>query len=133
MKNSTVAILTVLSIVLLVLLAWGFPQYRIYSQQAKGEAELKEAEWTRKISIEEAKAKKESAVLEAEAEVERAKGVAQANKIIGTSLEGNEAYLRYLFINQLGRNENDVIYIPTEAGLPILEAGKNVPPKVTKP
>ncbi len=114
-------------------LAWGYPQYRIYSQQAKGEAELKEAEWTRRIAIEEAKAKKESAVLEAEAEVERAKGVAEANKIIGTSLEGNEAYLRYLFINQLGKNENDVIYIPTEAGLPILEAGKNGQVKLARP
>ena len=60
----------------------------------------------------------------ASAEVERAKGVAEANKIIGESLNGNDAYLRYLWIERLGQNGQDVIYIPTEAGLPILEAGR---------
>lgn len=35
----------------------------------------------------------------------------------------NEGYLRYLWIDKLGAG-NQVIYVPTEAGLPILEAGK---------
>ena len=41
----------------------------------------------------------DSAKLLADAEVERAKGVAQANAIIGDSLKNNEEYLRYLYIN----------------------------------
>lgn len=102
---------------------WGLPKYRIYSQDLRGQAALREAEWTKKISIEEARAKKDSAVLQAEAEVERAKGVAEANKIIGDSLKGNEAYLRYLWIDGLNKEVgNTTVYIPTEAGLPILEA-----------
>jgi hypothetical protein len=56
--------------------------------------------------------------------VERARGVAEANKIIGESLKGNEAYLRWQWIQNLESGSNSVIYVPTEAGLPILEAGQ---------
>ena len=67
--------------------------------------------------------KLEAAKLKAQSEIERAKGVAEANKIIGNSLKGNESYLRYLWIQNID-NPNETIYVPTEAGLPILEAGK---------
>jgi hypothetical protein len=50
--------------------------------------------------------------------------VAEANRIIGESLKGNESYLRYLWIQNLESGSNSVVYVPTEAGLPILEAGK---------
>jgi regulator of protease activity HflC (stomatin/prohibitin superfamily) len=103
---------------------WGWPTWRVWQREMSGKAELAEAEWTRKIKIEEARAVKESATMLADAEIERAKGVAEANKIIGESLEGNEGYLRYLWIQNLNGGGNDVIYIPTEAGLPILEAGR---------
>jgi regulator of protease activity HflC (stomatin/prohibitin superfamily) len=106
-------------------LMWGLPKYRIYRQTLRGEANLREQEWVKKVSIEQAKAEKESAILKADAEVARARGVAEANTIIGESLKNNEGYLRYLWINQLQSGEGkEVIYIPTEAGLPILEAGK---------
>ena len=51
--------------------------------------------------------------------------MAEANKIIGKSLQGNESYLRYLYIHGLEtaeKNGSQIIYIPTEAGLPILES-----------
>ena len=70
----------------------------------------------------EAEAVRDAASALAAAEVERARGVAQANAIIGDSLKGNEAYLRYLFIEAFRTTPNQTIYIPTEAGLPILEA-----------
>ena len=96
--------------------------------KAKGEAELLEAESSKKIAVEAAKAQLESAKLLADAEVERAKGVAEANNIIGNSLKNNEAYLRWLYISNLNEGEKSgqvkTIYIPTEAGLPILEAGR---------
>jgi len=94
----------------------------------EGEAQLLKAENEKKIQIEDARGELESAKLKALAEVERAKGVAEANKIIGSSLKNNEGYLRYLYISNLDKAENNgsinTIYIPTEAGLPILEAGK---------
>ncbi len=61
---------------------------------------------------------------ESKAEVERAKGAAEANRIIGESLKGNESYLRYLWITGLKDGNGERIYIPTEAGIPILEAKK---------
>ena len=104
---------------------WYLPQYFVYQQGLKGEAELARAQQNRQIKIQEAMAMKESAKMLAEAEVERAKGVAEANKIIGDSLKGNEAYLRYLWIQGLQQGATpQVVYVPTEAGLPILEAGK---------
>jgi len=110
------------------------PRYKIWKQDLAGQANLRQQEWEKKIAIEEAKAFNESATLKAEAtikqetakaeaEVIRAKGVAQANEIIANSLKGNESYLRYLWIDKLSDNQN-VIYVPTEAGLPILEAGR---------
>lgn len=125
---------TIILILFGVIIAWmvGMPKYRIYKQTKQGEANLRQQEWEKKILIEQAKAQNESATLnaeakikqasaEAEAEIVRAKGVAEANRIIADSLRGNEAYLRYLWIDKLSDNQN-VIYVPTEAGLPILEA-----------
>lgn len=123
--GTLLVILSVFVILLLLgALMWGFPKYRLYSKDLNGQAELREQEWTKKIMIEDAKAQKESATLLAEAEIERAKGVAEANKIIGNSLANNEAYLRYLWIQGLQDGSSEVIYIPTEANLPILEAGR---------
>lgn len=103
---------------------WGCPTYGVWQQSLSGKAELAKAEYNRRITIQEAEAKLEAAKSLSEAEVIRADGVARANKIIGDSLHGNEAYLRYLWINNLEANNPTVIYVPTEAGLPILEAGK---------
>lgn len=98
--------------------------YNVWSSGLAGEAELKQADWNRQIAVREALAKKESAIALAQAEIERAKGVSQANKIIGDSLKNNEEYLRYLWIDGLQNTENQVIYIPTEGNLPILEANR---------
>ena len=102
--------------------AWGCPQYNVYRQRLGGQAQLQHAESSRKIAIREAEAKRDSAAMLAEAEVARARGVAEANKIIGDSLKDNDAYLRYLWIENLDSGNGERIYIPTEAGLPILEA-----------
>lgn len=122
--NNQVILISIVILAVIAFAMYGLPHYRVYSQELAGKAQLREADWNRQIQIREAEAVKESAKLLAEAEVERAKGVAEANRIIGDSLENNEAYLRYLFIQNLEESSSDVIYIPTEAGLPILEAGR---------
>lgn len=103
---------------------WGCPAYNVYSQRMAGEAELAKAEYTRRVAVLEAQAKLDAAAKLAEAEVARAHGVSQANQIIGDSLKGNEAYLRYLWIDKLDSTRGQIVYVPTEAGIPILEAGK---------
>lgn len=107
---------------------FGYPYYNVYSQRMEGEAQLAKAESTRRTKVLEAKAELDSAGLRADAEIRRAQGVAEANKIMAESLGGPDGYLRWKYIEMLeasaGKGDRDVIYIPTEAGLPILEAGK---------
>ena len=86
----------------------------------KGRAELAQAEQNRQIKIEEAKANLEAEKLNAQAEVVRAQGAAEAIKIENGSL--TPTYIQYLWVRQQNSAANKVIYIPTEAGLPILEA-----------
>lgn len=104
---------------------YGCPKYFVYASRQDGMAQLAHAQFSREVAVAEARAKMEASELLAQADVSRAKGAAAANKIIGDSLKGNEAYLRYLWIQNLENSkEHQVIYIPTEAGLPILEAGR---------
>ena len=128
--DATMGLLVALGIVVLLLFIaggmWGCPKYKVYVKERAGYASLQEAEWDRKILIEEASAKKESAKHYAEAEVIRAGGVAKANTIIGESLKGNEAYLRYLWVQGLHDGSSEIIYVPTEANLPILEATRGL-------
>lgn len=110
--------------VVIALAMWGLPRYSVYKGGLYGQAELVRAEQNRRIAVQEAQAKMDAAKLLAAAEVERAKGVAEANKIIGDSLKDNEAYLRYLWVQSLQSNGQTVVYIPTEANVPILEAAR---------
>ena len=113
-----------LGFLVLVTLLFGFQFFKVFSAEMSGKAELSQAEWNRQIIVRQAQAKKDAASLEAEAEVLRAEGVAKANEIVAEGLGGPEGYLRYLYIHMLESQQNQIIYVPTEAGLPILEAGK---------
>jgi len=97
---------------------------RPYWAELHGKAEYAQAEQNRRITILEADAKKEAAVKLADAEIARARGVAEANRIIGQSLKENEDYLKYLWVTEVAGKDIDktVVYIPTEANVPILEA-----------
>lgn len=116
------------ALLLLVLTGmYGCPRYNVWQQGLEGEAELARAQQNRKIRIQEAEAKRDSARMEAEAEAIRAEGLSKANKILGESLGGEqgERYLRYLWITGIEKGDGrETIYIPTEAGLPILEANR---------
>lgn len=61
-----------------------------------------------------------SAEKDAEIEIARAKGIAKANEIISNSI--SEKYIQYRFVEGLNDGNTEVIYVPTEANLPILEA-----------
>lgn len=108
----------------LLLGMWGCPQYGVYSARLDGEAKLAHAQAEREVQVKDAQGRLEASSLLAKVDVERAKGVAESNKVIGSSLKENEAYLRWLYIEGLKEKTGEVIYVPTEAGLPILEAGK---------
>ena len=112
-----------LALAIIMAMLAGCPQYNVWQQRLVGKAELAKAEQNRQIKINEAKAKYEASIYLAEAEIERAKGAAKANKIVAESLGGPEGYLRWLFIEKLDEIQNgQIVYLPTEAGMPILEA-----------
>lgn len=104
-------------------MAW-YPEYGVYQQRMAGEAELAQSTYSKQVQVQDAQGKLDSAKLLAQVEVERAKGVAAANKIIGDSLKDNEAYLKYLWITDTSAAKPSLIYVPTEANIPILEAGR---------
>ena len=120
-KKAAISIFVIL-VLLIGTLMWGMPNYNVYARELSGKAELREAEWNRQIAVQEAQAIKESAALKADAEVIRAQGIAEANEIIAGSI--TTEYIKYKFIEGLNDGNTEVIYVATEAGLPILEASR---------
>lgn len=115
----SIAALFVISAILMVVV----PVYKVWSQEMKGKAELAQAEQNRRIKIEEAKANLEAEKLNAQAEIERAKGAAEAIQIENGQL--TTTYIQYLWVRQQANNQiQKIVYIPTEASMPILEAKK---------
>jgi regulator of protease activity HflC (stomatin/prohibitin superfamily) len=120
--DPAIALIAVGAVVVIGGLAFGLPQYGVYTKSLNGKAQLMEAEYTRQTAVLEAQAKKDSAQQLADAEIIRATGVAKANQIIGDSLKDNREYLQYLYITGLeeGSNKGNVtIYVPTEGGMPV--------------
>lgn len=113
------------------LLIW--PNYNVWRKSMDGKAQLAEAEANRQIAVIEAEAKKTAAEALGDAEIIRAEKLAEANKVLGASLQGNDAYLRYLWITEVaaGQDKGDtaVIYLPGDSLLPFaqtLETGRAV-------
>lgn len=119
--TSTIILIFLILTGLVVLGMWGCPKYNVYSQQKEGEALLAHAQSSREVAVAEAKAKMESASLLAQADTIRAHGIARSNQIIGQSL--TPAYLHWFWIDNIDKS-NNVIYVPTETNLPIMEAAR---------
>ena len=129
--KSTITALCALGVFILAIIAafmFGYPKYKVWQQEMAGKAEFAKAEQNRKIKIEEARANLEAEKLNAQAEIERAKGAAKAIEIENGSI--TPTYIQYLWVRQQADlGDKTVIYIPTEGNLPILEAGRTAAPK----
>jgi preprotein translocase subunit SecF len=121
-KTITVSIASVLLLIGIILACmFGLPKYNVWKLEMKGKAELAQAEQNRQIKIAEAQANLEAEKLNAQSEIERAKGAAEAIKIENGQL--TTTYIQYLWVRQQSNNQiQKIVYIPTEAGMPILEA-----------
>ncbi len=118
MKPSSIIILSAVVIALILGLMFGLPQYSVWQQEMAGKARLAEATQSRQILIEQARAEKEAAILQAE-----------AIKIMGEAAQKYPEYRKQEFIGAFGEalkagTISQIIYVPTEANIPILEAGK---------
>jgi len=80
-----------------------------------------EAKLTAEQRVQQKQFELEQAVKDAEIEVARARGAAQSQEIVRSTL--SDAYLQYLWIKTLNDNPN-VIYVATEANLPIFKNAK---------
>lgn len=92
--------------------------YNVWSMEMSGKARLAEATQSRMIQVEQAKAEKESAELRAE-----------AIAIVGQAAKDFPEYRTQEYIGAFAEalkegKMSQIVYIPTEAGMPILEASR---------
>jgi regulator of protease activity HflC (stomatin/prohibitin superfamily) len=100
-------------------LMWGVPQYRIYNARCSGEAKLRQSESEKRILIEQAKAEVAAAELRAD-----------AIEAIGKAAKQYPEYRQQEFMGAFADalqqgNVHQIIYVPTEANVPIIEKGRN--------
>lgn len=94
----------------------GCPQYKVYSSRLDGEAALAKANSTKQVLVTQAQAEKEAAQAQAD-----------AIRIVGQASKDFPQYREQQFIQAFGEAmQSDkiekIIYVPTEANIPIIEA-----------
>lgn len=119
--------LFLIAVVVILGLMFGLPKYNVWQQEMAGKAEMAKAEQNRKILVEEAKARLEAEKLNAQAEIERARGMAEAMKVENGTL--SETYNQYLFIRTLEKIADkgslpQIIYLPSEGMIPVMDLNK---------
>lgn len=127
-KGSAVIAILIIGLIGVAALMFGLPVYNVWQQEMAGKAEMAKAEQNRRILVEEAKAKLEAEKLNAQAEIERARGMAEAMKVENGTL--NETYNQYLFIRTLEKLADkgslpQIIYLPSEGMIPVMDLNKN--------
>ena len=123
-----IAAAVLVAILLLAILIFLPPLLGPWFAERSGLAEFARAEQNRQIIVEQAAADKQAAILRAEAELETSKIRAQAIAVVG---EVAKAYPEYRLQEFIGAYAvaletgtiDQIIYVPTEANIPILEAG----------
>lgn len=116
------AVIVVIVVGLILAFRAVMPQLNLYRANTEKQAVIAE----QKAESEAAEFRARSEVIQAQAladaEVIRAGGIAEANRIIAESI--TPEYVDYLFVRALETTDNQVIYVATEAGLPVLEASR---------
>jgi hypothetical protein len=118
--GTIIVIVCVLTVLVLGLLFFGLPMWNVWRAGLSGESDLRRAEQTRKIQIEQARGEEEAAI-------HRANAIA----IVGKAAKEFPEYRQQEFIGAFAEamhsgRISQIIYVPTEANIPITEAGKNV-------
>lgn len=116
-------------LLLLVCVIWGLCAlgrvYGVWAAHKGGQADLAKAHNEQQIQVAQAQGRLNAATLNKDAEIIDASAVARSVEIIGKALHDNHGYLQWKWIHMMQeRDSGDTIYVPTEASLPILEAGK---------
>lgn len=109
---------SVIFVALILLALLWTPLVGPWSQERRGLANLREAQQSRQIQVEQARAEREAAI-------ERAEAI----RIIGEAAQKYPEYRQQEFIGAFAEamkdgTINQIIYVPTEANIPLLEAGR---------
>jgi hypothetical protein len=111
-----------------VWILWGLvfgPRWNVWAQHQDGLADLANARNEQQVQVAQAQGRLDAANLNKQAAIVEAEAVAEQINRIGAGLTQHDLYLKWQWIKMMEeRPKNSVIYVPTEAGLPILEAGK---------
>ncbi len=118
MKGSNIVLTVIVSVMFIAGIMYVIPQYNVWQQGLSGAAELAKAEQNRKILV-------EQAIAEEEAAQYRANAIA----IVGQAAKDFPEYRMQEFLGAFGEalqsdNIDKIIFVPTEANIPITEAGR---------
>lgn len=117
-EAAIVALIAVVIVLVIIGLFFGLPLWNVWSEKLSGEAALAKANQTRQIIVTQAKAEEEAAE-------HRAKAVAIMGEMAKKYPEYRQQEFIGAFADALHNGKiHQIIYVPTEAGIPILEAGK---------
>lgn len=94
-------------------IVFGYPVYKVWEQSKAGEAALAKATQDRQIKVQ-----------EAEVEQEAASKQAEANRILGESIRQYPESMEQKWVEAIEKTSNQVIYLPTEASVPITESAR---------
>jgi regulator of protease activity HflC (stomatin/prohibitin superfamily) len=101
-----------------------YPIWSVWASMKSGEAKLEEAKFAEQVARAQADARLSAAKINKEAAIIEAEAVSEQIQKIGKQLTSHDLYLKWQWIKMMEeRPEASTIYIPTEAGMPILEAG----------
>lgn len=116
-------------LVLAVCVFWIWPHYTLWSTEMAGKARTVQAEHEGAARLAQAESEKKIMIEGAKAEVESAKLRADAIQIVGKASKDFPEYRQQEFIGAFAEalkegNIKQIIYVPTEAGIPILETSR---------
>lgn len=103
------------------------PVYNVWRAHKSGLADLARAQNEQQCRVAEARGRLDAAELNKKAAIIEAEAVAAQIEKIGKGLQSHDLYLKWQWIKMMEeRPEASTIYVPTEAALPILEAGRRL-------
>jgi regulator of protease activity HflC (stomatin/prohibitin superfamily) len=107
-----------LAVGIIIALLVGIPLWSVWQQKLVGEGILAKAESTKRAQV-----------IQAQAELDSAKLRADAIAIVGKAAKDFPEYRQQEFIGAFAQAMHDgkisqIIYVPTEANIPVMEAGR---------
>ena len=111
-------------VVIIAWILWGYPKWNVWASHQDGLADLTKAKNEQQIQIAMADSRLAAAEKNKQAAVIEAEAVALQIEAIGKQLTEHDLYLKWQWIKMMEDTSGTIIYVPTEANLPVLEAGR---------